>query len=135
MLTMEDAGSARNLIQRLYTFRKRLMEEAPEIAKDFQLVDLRVHDEAGNIIVGRTTRVPGKAIIRVFVPTWKDQIRKQLDSSLEGDKEIQTPQDEQLPVLPGLSLEQPVVLVSEENPDNLSEALSNAGYATGNAGK
>lgn len=82
-IEMENAGSARNLIQRLYIFRKRLMEEAPLIANPFYLVDLRVHDENGNL-VSKATSVPAKAIIKTYVPTWKAQVASMVNQIPEG---------------------------------------------------
>lgn len=122
LLALDSVGEARNMIQRLYTFRKRLMEEAPEIAARFYLVDLRVHDELGNVITSRDTRVPQKAIIRTYNPTWKDQIRKQVS---EGGV---------VPAIqigPTVELMEPSTpLVPVETPDSMTETLSDLGYST-----
>jgi len=120
LLTMESAGAARNMIQRLYTFRKRLMEEAPAIAGPFYTVDLRVHDIQGNVITGKATAVPGPAMIKDFQSTWKAQIHAL--SSLQVS-EIGS-------VRPKVSEEPMVIPSAAETSDNLSETLKTLGFGT-----
>lgn len=126
LIAMDSVGAARNLIQRLYSFRKRLMEEAPEIASQFYLVDLRVHNEMGNVIEARATAVPGKAIIKVYVPTWKAQIQKQAEERAEDKAVTQTPDVTEIAV----PRQDSHLLAQQSSSDNLTEALSNAGYST-----
>lgn len=121
MLSLDSAGTARNLIQKLYAFRKRVAEEAPEIGSKFYLVDLRVHDEAGNVIVGKATAVPGKAIIRPYNPGWKDQIRQQISQKVEPPA-FTHPQGTS-PALPEVALAPPAPAE-----DNVGSTLSNLGY-------
>lgn len=129
-LDMGTVGAARNMIQRLYTFRKRLIEEAPELGASYYLVDLRVHDEFGNVIQGKPTRVLAKAIIRAATLGWKDQIRKQ-SSVLEGAEELKTATPVGVPSVVPISNMNERVTLAPDTGDNLSEALSNAGYSTG----
>lgn len=115
-IEMDNAGSARNLIQRLYIFRKRLMEEAPSIAQPFYLVDLRVHDENGNL-VSKATSVPAKAIIKTYVPTWKSQVASMI--SQVPERELNSPS------------ELPVAQVPVPTGDALSGTLEMLGFGTG----
>jgi hypothetical protein len=128
MLSFDEAGTARNMIQRLYTFRKRLMEEAPQLAERFYLVDLRVHDEAGNVIVGRKTAVPGKAIVKTYIPTWKEQVRKQLSSSESG---VLTEVPALVIAPEGLDLPLADTPAVQTSVDHQEETLSDLGYGTG----
>lgn len=119
-IEMPTAGQARNMIQRLYVFRKRLMEEAPQIAAPFYSVDLRAHDEAGNVIVGKSTNVPGKAIIRVHQSDWKAQVAQQFQSVSEGGG-----------ITPSTAvgaLSESVVTPDSPPSDQLSETLSILGF-------
>lgn len=129
MLSFDSIGQARNMIQRLYTFRKRVAEEAPQIGAAFYLVDLRIHDEQGNVIVAKQTAVPTKAIIRPFKPGWKDQIQSQMSGLAHVSVPGGALQAGELPV--------PVVPpesgantphVPSESSDSMGEALSNLGY-------
>lgn len=131
-LPMEAVGMARNLIQQLYTFRKRLSEESPEIAAPFFLVDLRVHDEDGRVITGKPTKVPAKAIIRPFNPTWKEAIRLQLIASDNGIPVGDPAHSGLIPIGPEVAkIYTEIVKKVEDVPDTLSETLSDLGYSTG----
>jgi hypothetical protein len=125
MLTMESVGMARNMIQQLYIFRKRLMEESPQIAGAFYTVDLRVHDELGNVITGKPTKVPQKAIIKPFVSTWKDQIRTQMQASGSGVSASPV-----VPIVEPTVPDLPICPPSQGQTDSLTETLSDLGYST-----
>lgn len=133
---MDSVGQARNFIQQLYTFRKRLSEESPELAAPFFLVDLRLHDIEGNIITGKATSVPQRAIIRPYKPGWKDQLQQQLAASGRGVGEGAKLLEPLVSVKPsGSMLEKlPVPANPAESgvnsTDALSETLSDLGYST-----
>lgn len=134
LVSFESAGTARNWIQRMYTFRKRLMEESPAIAAPFFLVDLRVHDEQGNAVIGKATAVPGKAMVKVYEPAWKAQIKEQIASErgvpvggevspqLQHSTEIA---EQMTPKLPEVSNS---ANSGANSVDALSETLSDLGY-------
>lgn len=65
-LEFPSHGQATNMRHRLNTYRKRLMEEAPELAAPFMLADLNIRSE-GDIFV-----------LEDHVPDWKRQLRAQL---------------------------------------------------------
>ncbi len=125
MLSMDTIGQARNMIQQMYIFRKRLLEESPELGSKFMMVDLRVHDEEGRIITGKPTAVPQKAIIKPFVSTWKEQIRQQAGVLTVAPTlpiiEVNPAQD-----FPLLALKTD----PHEPNDTFEETLSNLGYST-----
>jgi hypothetical protein len=119
LLQMDSAGQARNFIQRLYVFRKRLLEEAPQIATPFYAVDLRIHDEAGNVITGKATAVVGKALIKDHVSTWKAQVAGLIAVS---EIEVSASKDSAL---------EHVVSIPAPEADSLSETLNTLGFGTG----
>lgn len=76
-LTFDSHGKATNMRQRLNTYRKRLMDEAPEVAAPFMLTDLDITQLDENTW----------AIVN-YVPEWKRQLRAQIAA---GEPEIVTP--------------------------------------------
>lgn len=132
LLEVESVGAARNLIQRLYTFRKRLAEQNPELGARYYLIDLRVHDEVGNVIVGKPTRVPLKAIIRPSSTGWKDQIRKQAQERTghESASGVLTLGEGLVPSYKHIPPEPPTQS-GTDSPDNVEETLADLGYGTG----
>lgn len=65
-LEFPSHGQATNMRHRLNTYRKRLMEEAPELAAPFMLADLNIRTEGETFI------------LEDHVPDWKRQLRSQL---------------------------------------------------------
>jgi hypothetical protein len=62
-LRLEAKGTAVNLKHRLYTFRKRLLQEAPQAAQSFLNVDLTVVQEGVFYI------------LKDYIPAWKQQVQ------------------------------------------------------------
>ena len=69
-LEMPTKGQATHLKQRLYIFRKTLLETSPDLAQPYLSVDIRVEEEED------------KFQLVSYVPAWKLQVRKERESTV-----------------------------------------------------
>lgn len=113
-LSFESSGKATNFKQRLYTFRKRLLQESPAMAQEFAGVDLKVER-------GETPQQGAGALLVPYVPEWKKQVAAAKNTLGEGLS---------LPAAP-LSQIPPDISIPASAPiSTLGETLSHLGFGS-----
>lgn len=126
-LLIGERGKATNFRQRLYTFRKRLIEESPQVAQPFMSVDIKIERQ-----------LDGQFVVMDYVPSWKEQVNQlakntQITSQVILQRQSQKEEVEQVTtavVLAELSSGSDNNNGNNNGNDTLEETLKKFNYTT-----